>query len=468
MSVKSRANMTGRKVIYTDAETITKENVVDVLKHAVITHAFNRDDIDFLFEYNNGNQPILQRVKEVRPEINNKIVVNRANEITSFKVGYLLGEPIQYVSRDSEKTDLTDRITQLNEYMYAEDKAAKDKELADWFTICGTAYSMVLPKKVVDDSPFHIFTLDPRQTFVVYHNGLGNKPVMGVKYVEKSDGKTVFSVYTETEYFEIVDFEIKKREPHVLGAIPIIEYPANNARLGAFEVVLPLLDAYNLAVSDRMNGLEQFIQSLIKFVNVDISQEEFEKLKELGGIKFKSTSENPADVDYLTPELNQTNTQTILSDMYQTILTICGMPNRNGGSSTSDTGSAVIMRDGWEVAEAKAKDAEQMFKRSEKAALRLALKICKTFNKLDLKVMDIDFRFTRRNYENITNKSTVLTTMLSNNHIHPKLAFQHCGLFPDPELAYAMSEEYYKEQKAEEDKKLEKVQVNEKVKTQND
>lgn len=454
MSVKSRANMTGRKVIYTDAETITKENVVDVLKHAVITHAFNRDDIDFLFEYNNGNQPILQRVKEVRPEINNKIVVNRANEITSFKVGYLLGEPIQYVSRDSEKTDLTDRITQLNEYMYAEDKAAKDKELADWFTICGTAYRMVLPKKVVDDSPFHIFTLDPRQTFVVYHNGLGNKPVMGVKYVEKSDGKTVFSVYTETEYFEIVDFEIKKREPHVLGAIPIIEYPANNARLGAFEVVLPLLDAYNLAVSDRMNGLEQFIQSLIKFVNVDISQEEFEKLKELGGIKFKSTSENPADVDYLTPELNQTNTQTILSDMYQTILTICGMPNRNGGSSTSDTGSAVIMRDGWEVAEAKAKDTEQMFKRSEKATLRLALKICQTYTKLNLKVMDIDFRFTRRNYENISNKSTVLTQMLGTNKIHPKLAFQHCGMFADAELAYKISMEYAEEQ----EKKLQKEQ----------
>lgn len=169
MSVKTRANMTGRKVIYTDVEKITAENVVDVLKIAVITHAFNRDAIDFLYEYNNGNQPILQRVKEVRPEINNKIVVNRANEITSFKVGYLLGEPIQYVSRDSEKNDLTDKITQLNEFMYAEDKAAKDKELADWFTICGTAYRMVLPKKVVSDSPFYIFTLDPRQTFVVYY-----------------------------------------------------------------------------------------------------------------------------------------------------------------------------------------------------------------------------------------------------------------------------------------------------------
>ena len=455
MSVKTRANMTGRKVIYTDVEKITAENVVDVLKIAVITHAFNRDAIDFLYEYNNGNQPILQRVKEVRPEINNKIVVNRANEITSFKVGYLLGEPIQYVSRDSEKNDLTDKITQLNEFMYAEDKAAKDKELADWFTICGTAYRMVLPKKVVSDSPFYIYTLDPRQTFVVYYNGLGNKPVMGVKYVERNDGKVVFSVYTETEYFEIVDFEIVKRESHILGAIPIVEYPANNARLGAFEVVLPLLDAYNLAVSDRMNGLEQFIQSLIKFVNVDITEEEFEKLKELGGIKFKSTSENPADVDYLTPELNQTNTQMILSDMYQTILTICGMPNRNGGSSTSDTGSAVIMRDGWEVAEAKAKDTEQMFKRSEKATLRLALKICQTFAKLDLKVMDIDLRFTRRNYENISNKSTVLTQMLGSGKIHPKLAFQHCGMFADAELAYKISKEYAEEQ----EKKMQEQQA---------
>lgn len=448
MSVVARTNMTGRKVIYTDAEIITAENVVDILKTAAIVHAFNRDAIDFLYEYNNGNQPILQRVKEVRPEINNRIVVNRANEITSFKVGYLLGEPLQYVSRDSEKSELTEKITQLNQYMYAEDKAAKDKELADWFTICGTAYRMILPKTADSDSPFYIFTLDPRQTFVVYHNGLGNKPVMGVKYVERSDGKIVFSVYTETDYFEIVDFEIVKSEKHILGAIPIVEYPANNARLGAFEVVLPLLDAYNLAVSDRMNGLEQFIQSLIKFVNVDITEEEFEKLKELGGIKFKSTSDNPADVDYLTPELNQSNTQTILTDMYQTILTICGMPNRNGGSSTSDTGSAVIMRDGWEVAEAKAKDTEQMFKRSEKSALRLILKICKTYAKLDLNVMDIDFRFTRRNYENISNKATVLTTMLGCNKIHPKLAFQHCGMFADAELAYKISEEYSKEQEA--------------------
>jgi len=448
VGTQARTDLTGRKVIYTDVDTITATNVMDVLQLAILAHEVNRNAIDYLYKYNNGVQPILYRKKEVREEINNKIVVNRANEITSFKVGYLLGEPLQYVSRDSQEDSVTDKVTQLNEFMYCEDKASKDKELADWFTICGTSYRMVLPNKSrnKEESPFNIFTLDPRNTFVVYYNGLGNKPVMGVKYIEQSDGSRIYSVYTKDHYFEIMNGVLVKDERHILGDIPIIEYPANTARLGAFEIVVPLLDAYNLTVSDRLNGLEQFVQSLIKFVNVDISPEDFEKLKALGGIKFKSTSDNPADVEYLTPELNQTNTQTILDDMYQTILTICGMPNRNGGSSTSDTGSAVIMRDGWEVAEAKAKDTELMFKRSEKAFLRLALTISKKFSRLDLKVSQIDVRFTRRNYENIQEKSNVLIAMLNSDKIHPKLAFEHSGMFADAELAYKISEEYAIEQ----------------------
>lgn len=58
------------------------------------------------------------------------------------------------------------------------------------------------------------------------------------------------------------------------------------------------------------------------------------------------------------------------------------------------------------------------------------------------------FPLTRRNYENIQSKSQVLTTMLGNSKIHPLLAFQHSGLFVDPERAYAMSVKYYEEEQA--------------------
>ena len=439
----------GRRMIKSDETEVTVENVVAILNKALPYHWENRSEIQYLWYYYRGLQPILNREKQVRPEICNKIVENRANEIVSFKSGYLMGEPLQYVSRGNGD-NLSDAINQLNEFVFAEEKPAKDKELADWFHICGTSFRMVLPDEGVgedDDSPFEIYTLDPRNTFVVYNNGLGNKPLLGVKYVVDDNGIVHYSCYSDHEYFEIVESHIIKAEPHILGDIPIIEYPLNIARIGAFELVIPLLDAINLTDSNRQDGVEQFIQALMLFHNVDISSDDYEKLREEGAIKFRDIDPQlKAEVSYLTSTLNQGETQTLVDHMYQTVLTICGMPNRNGGTSTSDTGSAVIMRDGWSAAEARAKDSELMFKKSERIFLKLILNICKTLKGMDLKVCNIEIRFTRRNYENILQKAQVLDLMLKNSKIHPRLAFEHCGLFVDSDLAYTLSAEYEEEQ----------------------
>mgnify|MGYP003375210708 FL=1 len=432
----------GRKKIFTDVTEITRDNVLNVLRKALIAHWSNKADMEYLYAYYKGRQPILNRKKEVRPEIQNNVVENRANEIVSFKVGYLMGEPIQYVSRSDDKM-VADKITTLNGYCLSEDKAAKDKELADWFHICGTAYRMVLPDSVFekesDEAPFEIYTLDPRFAFVVYANSIGEPPVMGVKYIQRSDGVVV--------YFEVENQSMIVREEAQSLGIPIIEYPANNARLGAFEIVLPLLDAINTVDSNRLDGVEQFVQALMLFHNVDISGDDFSKLRDEGAIKYKDIDpQYKAEIKYLTSELNQSQTQTLVDHLYNTVLTICGMPNRNGGSSTSDTGSAVIMRDGWSAAEARAKDSELMFKLSEKEFLKLVLHICSDLSDLELKLSNVEVRFTRRNYENIAQKATVLTTMLSNPKIAPVLAFTHCGMFSDPQLAYRMSMDYAEEQ----------------------
>lgn len=444
----STMQLHGRRMIKTDESEVTIDNVVMVLRKALPYHWKNRSEINYLWHYYKGRQPILNRVKLVRPEIANKIVENRADEIVSFKSGYLMGEPLQYVTRGNAD-GIADAINQLNEFVFAEEKPAKDKELADWFHICGTSFRMVLPDEdgEEDDSPFEIYTLDPRNTFVVYHNGLGNKPVLGVKYVIDENGVITYSCYSKDFYYEIVESKIVKVEPHILGDIPIIEYPLNLARIGAFELVIPLLDAINLTDSNRLDGVEQFIQALLLFHNVDISSDDYAKLREDGAIKFKDIDPQlKAEVAYLTNTMNQGETQTLVDHMYQTVLTICGMPNRNGGSSTSDTGSAVIMRDGWSDAEARAKNSELMFKKSERRFLKLVLNICRTLVGMDLKVHNIEIRFTRRNYENILQKAQVLDLLLKNNKVHPRLAFEHCGLFVDSDLAYALSAEYMEEQ----------------------
>ena len=439
--------MNGRRVIKTSVKEITRDNVVDVLQKALATHELNRSEIDYLWNYYRGKQPILNRTKEVRPEICNKIVENRANEIVSFKVGYLCGEPIQYVGRNGEESTAKS-IAALNEIMFAEDKATKDQEIVEWQMIGGTAYRMVLPDKSgeEDESPLEIYTLDPRDSFVVYSNEIGNKALMGVKYYKDDEERLHFSVYTKNRYYLIEDGILKEERPHALDVVPIFEYPANNARLGSFEIVLPLLDTINNIESNRMDGMEQTIQAFIKFVNCDITADDFKELKELGAIKVKSVDGANADVDVVTNELNQDQSQTLKEDCYSAVLTICGMPNRNGGSSTSDTGAAVLLRDGWSLAEARAKDSEHMFKRAEREMLKMVLRICRDMGDISLKLKDIDMKFTRRNYEAIQSKSQVLVSMLQQPKIHPMLAFTHCGMFTDPESAYVMSMKYYEEE----------------------
>jgi hypothetical protein len=196
-----------------------------------------------------------------------------------------------------------------------------------------------------------------------------------------------------------------------------------------------------------MDGIEQFVQAFVKFINCDITKEDFEALKDLGAIKVKSADGHQADVDIVTNELNQQQTQTLKEDIYKAILSICGLPSMSDGStSDSSNNGAVILKNGWQGAETRAKDSEMMFKRSEKEVLRLVLKLCDGLADLKLKLKDIDMKFTRRNYDNIQSKSQVLVSMLQQPKIHPLLAFTHCGMFSDPESAYTMSNEYYAEQ----------------------
>ena len=440
----------GRRKIFTDKKSITPENVVDVVEKALGVHWKNRMEEQYLLDYFRGRQDIRLKEKQVRPEINNKVMVNRANEIVTFKTAYLLGEPLQYVSNGGDDT-VSAKVNRLNEFMCSESKDTKDKEIADWMHICGVGVRMVVPDEEgeEDGSPICIYTLDPRDAFVIYYSGVGHKPLAGVLRQWDEEGKPYQCVYTREWYFEIAGGEIKKQEARTIPYIPIIEYPNNESRMGAFEVVVPILNAINTIESNRVDSVQDFVNAYDVFQNCEIDDDAYKALSAGGmAIQIKGAPGMEAKVYRIASELNQTNTQTLVDDLYETALTICGMPNRNGGSSTSDTGTAVIYRDGFAEAESRAKDTEKTFIRSEREFLRIVLYICRNTADLDLQLSDIKPEFTRKNLSNVQSKAQVLAEMLNNSKIHPKLAFEYSGMFTDSEQAYRMSMSWYEEQQA--------------------
>lgn len=444
----------GRREIFTDEVEITQENIAKVLQDAFEVHNQNATEIEYLQNYEKGDQPILQRVKTVRPEINNKIVENHAAEITAFKVGYVFGSPITFVQRasndsSSEEGNADDtRIAILNEMMFEEGKASQDQQLGKDIAVTGIGYRIVLPKKnVTGVSVFDMLRLNPRYTFVIKFNDIYKRVAAGVSYVVKSDSTIIAGVYTDKYYFElqggsIGGFKLLKTLPNLIG-IPIVEYKNDNERMGCFERVLPLLDALNVATSDRVNGVAQFIQAILWMNNCEIDIAQMEELKDKLGLLTKSEPGNPASVQYLTAALDQAQTQTLLEDMYDKVLQIAGVPGREQ-STGGNTGQAIMLSNGWQIAETHARSMEQTFTDSERQMLSVVLRILKTSAKGEvssLKLSDVDVKFSRNRTDSLLVKTQGLSNMLQAG-VHPLIAITHCGLFSDPQGVYNDSKAY--------------------------
>ena len=453
----------GRKQIFCDKTNIDKTNILEVLGEAYAIHEQNRAEMLYLFEYVKGRQPILDREKQIRPEINEKIVDNMASEILEFKLGYEFGSPISYVQRarkdiksrnalfsffkklftsdESKKEDL--RVSAINEMMVEECKAAKDLQLAKDVKTCGVGYRLILPKKIKTGvSVFDLLVLNPMNTFVVYSNDAYREPMLGVSYFPHRDGSVTFGCYTKTSYFKI-EMGITKgfedwfeEQPNTLGMVPIVEYINDYDRMGCFERVIPLMDALNTIDSDRVNDIAQHVQNILWGDNVALDTEQYKKLRDDGMILTKSEQGRTATLKYLESVLNQSENQTLVDYVKQQILDITNTPSRSELSGGS-TGSATNMSTGWMAAETDAKEKEQIWSASERRETAIILKIIKDSNEVDadiaeLNLSDIEIKFSRSRTYDLATKCNSLSALIGIG-IDPLRAIEVVGLFTDPQ-----------------------------------
>jgi hypothetical protein len=203
-----------------------------------------------------------------------------------------------------------------------------------------------------------------------------------------------------------------------------------------------MLDAINKIQSNRIDGIEQFVQAFIKFVNCDIDEDTFLKMCKIGAIKVKTVNPSmKADVGMVSSELSQEQTQIAKDDLYRNMLIIEGMPSREQNTG-GDTGQAVYLRNGWDFAEQRAKIDEPVTVKAEKEFLRVVLNILKTKQQIvNLSIADIEVKITRNKTDNMLVKAQALIYLLEKG-IHPKIAIKTCDLWGDPEKVYNLSKPY--------------------------
>lgn len=437
----------GRKMITTHVDSIHDGNILEVLGNADNVHMQNQREIEYLYQYVGGNQPSLFRTKEVRPEIKNNVVQNHALEIVRFFTSLNFGEPMQYVgdSADEGKANVIDRI---NNFMEVLGKDLHDVRIGEWQSTCGTAYREVWTSISDEGMPsFGIDVPDPRYNYVVYSSKRGNEPMMSVSHCFDEDGVEYKLCTTATHVYTVKGKEVSS-VVNGYGFILLTEYPNNSRRMSEVESVITLLDTINNIQSNRADGIEQHVQSLIKFINCDIDENKISEMNKVGAIKIKTVDpQTPADVDVISNELSQTQTQTYIDDLRSNVLVILGMPSREQNTG-GDTGQAVYLRNGWDFAEQRAKLHEASIKKSEREFLQKVLRILKANSQIpsELSILDIGIQITRNQTDNMLVKAQALDYFMKNN-IDPKTAIATCGLWGDSDKVWLESMDYIQEAK---------------------
>lgn len=477
VSVSIEYGLFGRTVL---KATPPENGVIDwpyiqkVMDNINAQHMENSRQHQYLHNFYTGMQPSLSRQKQVRPEINNKIVENRANEVVEFKKGYEFSHPLQYTN--AGESDKSEAISWLNKWAKLDDQETKHLDIAEDAYCGGCGYRITLPNPNdgEDEAPYYTSVLDPSGTFVVYSSDIAEKKLFAGKWVEENtpQGSAMktqyrYGVYSDDQYWEFVlqgrfasfaDIErpeIERR--HALGMIPITEYPLNKSRLGYIELLMQLFNAINAIGSNRVDAIEQLVQAYLLFKNCELDQDEDGNpiIPQSGGaIVVGNTGQGDPDVKFVYAVLDQSHTQIAKEDLLAAIYEIAGMPDRNSRNGGGDTGQAVVLRNGWGAAEARAKSTEKYFRRAENEHLKLVLRICRdtasAAEKIgDLVLSDIDTKFTRNRSDNMQTKAQTLQSLLASG-IHPEDAIEWCELFSDPSAIYLNMQKWLEEQEEKE------------------
>lgn len=453
------AQFYGRKVLYDDYlpdEINTDDNnanakiIGDILTHVWSSHIQNANEIDYLEKYYRGWQPILGKRKDIRPTINNIVLENNAYFVVNFKVGYVFGEPIQFIQRGDIANP---EVGVLNGYAVAEDKYDKDSELAESVYTSGIAHRLVLPNNN-DDSPFDIINLDSKSSFIVYSSkDPAHSKLIGVTFTRSERSSTIQgSVYTNTGYYTFekanteTAFNVKFVKNQFLGVIPIFEYHFNKWRLGIIEVVMSIFNALNRISSGDLDGLEQYVQSLLVFINNEIDPETYKDVLDLGAVELSTADPSrPADIKLLQNEISHENTEVLHKRLLNTALTILGIPVTTTRTSGGDTGAARQLSDGWTMAQERAKQDENAFKRCSKDEIKLILKICRMTPNSGIKSLtlkDIDQKLPRGRDDNFLVRAQGLMNLITSG-VSPDVAYASTGIFPDSNEAYQKSLDFY-------------------------
>lgn len=276
-------------------------NLYDVaykfIRHHV-DHQVHR--IKVLQDYYLGETDIKKWPGSRNPEnAHNQVATGFARYITNIRVGYFMGNDIQFkvTPEEDNQKSLADTIDeQIKQFNQDSNESYIDEMIEKDLSVCGRAYDLVYVNE--NENTLNLAKVDPTTAFVVYNDSIKAKPLFAVRYYETGvlddNLQEQYEIYTDSSLFkyhsngglpetnspeQAVVFD--DSEPLFFGRVPLTEYKNNDERTGDWEPELDQMDALDKALSTMANFQEDFNDAAMvitgKFANMSEPKYQLDK-----------------------------------------------------------------------------------------------------------------------------------------------------------------------------------------------
>ena len=372
----------------------------EMLRGVLREHARNTARLQRLQSYYEGRHDVTRRERR-KGLPNSRIPHGYPAYISDMAAGYLIGTPIRYEYDDAQT--LSPLLTALKE----SDTQSLDAELATQQSVFGRAVELLYAD---ENARPRCVALDPRDAFVVYSDDECAQPLFGVYLRPEYDvrGSRVglrVTVYTDqviARYRCAQAASIREPidvTPHYFGALPMTEYWNNAHETGDFERVLPLIDAYDLLQSDRVNDKQQFADALLVLTGVMgiAAPEEGDNRSpgdRLRQDKTLSLPDSTARVEWLTKETREDDTDVLRRALQSDIHKFSMVPDLTDAHFAGNL-SGVAMRYKLLGLEQLTSVKERYFREGLRSRIRLMARYLSLLGAQEIDANRVRFIFTR-------------------------------------------------------------------------
>lgn len=315
-------------------KTLTDDKLMEFIRKHDAECAFR---LQKLWDAYMTDYPIFHEKEKPAWKPDNRIAVNFAKYIVDTMNGFFLGNPIK-ISVDGEAEDIKKYVEFLDQYNDQDDNNA---ELSKLCSIFGNGYEMYYVDPIGNVG---ITYLSPMDGFMIYDDSVLQRERYFVRlYID--DKHVLNGSLSDDE--NVRWFTIKGKlvwdedeKKHGFEGVPATEYVENRERIGIFEPVLTMINAYNKAISEKANDVDYFADAYLKVLGAYLDKDDVKSIRDDRIINFDGEADK-LNVDFLQKPDGDTTQEHLIDRLEKLIFHISMVANISDENFGTSSGIAM-------------------------------------------------------------------------------------------------------------------------------